>query len=514
MKKLITLFLTFISINSFSQNPLLLKDVTLGNNSGTIQHIVKTTNYTFFNENDGGASTDRSLYRTDGTAAGTIKLNLTYPTYLSTKADKLTALGNKIIFAGDNHAPDYGEIWASDGTQAGTIAIERFQPTIGNRGPVYELAAMNGYVYYGVTANNNKTQIKRTDGTPGGTSVVYEFTSYTTAPEPGLFKVINGILYFNLYDANGTRVDQLWRSDGTTAGTYLLKDFGLDQFAASWYMPAENLFYWMIVKPGTGNVLWKSDGTVAGTVALKTIGTSGNNNYPQNVAIGSTLYFAGRDANGLELWKTDGTNAGTIMVADINPGVANSSPFGFVLLNNYFYFSATNAASGNELWKSDGTAAGTVIVKDIYPGTSGSNPAGIVESNGTIMFRAANDPTGNELWISDGTAANTKLVADINPSGASNPNLLTPGNPVFFAASNGVNGFEVFKYDNSGNITDIHTKIYVNDNSLSNDVFTTAIGNDANAGTKAAPVATINYAASIAEPGDTIYIDAGIIPSK
>jgi ELWxxDGT repeat protein len=140
MKKLITLFLIFISINSFSQNPLLLKDVSPGNNSATIQHIVKTSNYTFFNENDGGASTGRSLYRTDGTPGGTIKLNLTYPTYLSTKADKLTALGDKVIFAGDNFAPGYGEIWASDGTQAGTIAVERFQPTINNRDPVYELA--------------------------------------------------------------------------------------------------------------------------------------------------------------------------------------------------------------------------------------------------------------------------------------------------------------------------------------------------------------------------------------
>jgi len=77
MKKLITLFLIFISIDSISQNPLLLKDVSPGNNSGTILQIVKTSNYTFFNENDGGAATDRSLYRTDGTSAGTIKLNLT-----------------------------------------------------------------------------------------------------------------------------------------------------------------------------------------------------------------------------------------------------------------------------------------------------------------------------------------------------------------------------------------------------------------------------------------------------
>ncbi|MBF2708325.1 ELWxxDGT repeat protein [Flavobacterium soyangense] len=461
MKKFFFSYVIFLNgLMAFCQNPQLLKDVTPGNNtSGTIAQIVKTSNYTFFNENDGGAATDRSLYRTDGTPGGTIKLNLTYlpdpppspNNYKSTKAEKLTALGNKVIFAGDN-STNYGEIWASDGTQAGTIAIERFQPTITNRGAVYELAAMNGYVYYGVAATNNKTQIKRTDGTLAGTSVVFEFSSYTTAPEPGLFKVINGILYFNLYDSNGTGIDQLWRCDGTTAGTYMLKDFGLNQYVASWYMPANSgLFYWMVVKPGTGNVLWKSDGTIAGTVSVKTIGTTGNNNYPQFAAtIGDNIAFAGLDGNGKELWTTDGTAAGTNMVADINPGTLNSNPSGLIFMNNRVYFSATKADSGTELWESDGSASGTVLVKDINPGIANSSPSSLVLSNNTILFRATTATEGSELWITDGTASNTLIAADINPgTNSSNPNTFTPGNPVYFAANNGVSGFEVFKYNNS-----------------------------------------------------------------
>lgn len=50
---------------------------------------------------------------------------------------------------------------------------------------------------------------------------------------------------------------------------------------------------------------------------------------------------------------------------------------------------------------------------------------------------------------------------------------------------------------------------YVNDASLTGDVFTTAIGNDANAGTSAAPFATIQFAIATAIAGDTIYVDAG-----
>lgn len=50
---------------------------------------------------------------------------------------------------------------------------------------------------------------------------------------------------------------------------------------------------------------------------------------------------------------------------------------------------------------------------------------------------------------------------------------------------------------------------YVNDLSTTGDVYTTAVGNDANAGTAAAPFATITQALSAATAGDVIYVDAG-----
>lgn len=53
------------------------------------------------------------------------------------------------------------------------------------------------------------------------------------------------------------------------------------------------------------------------------------------------------------------------------------------------------------------------------------------------------------------------------------------------------------------------TNWYVNDNATSGDVFTTAIGNDANPGSAAAPFGTIQFAINTAVNGDTIYVDAG-----
>ncbi len=515
MKRIcLSIWILLFAIATKSQNPKLLKDIYPGASGAGIQEIVKTSNYTFFNALD-GSSPDRGLYRTDGTTGGTVKLNLDYrlvtPGFVSTKAEKLTALGNKIVFAGDNFT-NYGEIWSSDGTQAGTIAIERFQPTTPNKIPVVELAAMGTNVYYSVVDNSNHALLKKTDGTLAGTSLVFDFnTIFTSAPEVVSFKEVNNVLYFIVYDAGGTGDDHLWRSDGTTAGTYEIKDFGSSQAVSSRLMVAGNDFYILLVATGVGDVLWKSNGTSAGTIAIKTINTSSNqlNNAPQNSAIGSTLYFAANDnINGKELWKTDGTSAGTVMISDINLGAASSNPNSFSVLNNTLYFSATTVNEGSELWKYDGTTL--ALVKDINPGSASSSPGSFVLSNNAIIMRATTPTSGAELWITDGTSANTLQVADINPGvGNGNPSSMTPGNTVYFSADNGVNGREIFKYENNGDAIVSNRSFYVNDNSTTGDVFTTSVGSNSNNGSKAFPFATLDYAYGIAQAGDTIYLDAG-----
>jgi len=63
-----------------------------------------------------------------------------------------------------------------------------------------------------------------------------------------------------------------------------------------------------------GAELWKSDGTAAGTVLVKDIRSSASSN-PQNlVNVNGTIFFsANRGDTGYELWKSDGTDVGTIV---------------------------------------------------------------------------------------------------------------------------------------------------------------------------------------------------------
>ena len=233
-------------------------------------------------------------------------------------------------------------------------------------------------------------------------------------------------------------------TDGTAAGTHILKgpaSFFFDATKQAVAIGGRLLFIGTDGKGANlnGSELWTSDGTAAGTVMLKDINPGDSNSNttfqflnPPTVANG-TLYFTANDgAHGVELWKSDGTAAGTMMVKDINPGSSTSFPSFFPQLTNIngtVYFEADDGVHGVELWKTDGTADGTVMVKDIDPGPNSSSPGALMNVGGTLYFAADDGAHGDELWKSDGTDAGTVMVEDIDPGALNSaPNDLTIAN--------------------------------------------------------------------------------------
>jgi ELWxxDGT repeat protein len=93
---------------------------------------------------------------------------------------------------------------------------------------------------------------------------------------------------------------------------------------------------------------------------------------------------------------------------------SGSGPLGLVQIGSMTFFLASTPQTGSELWKSDGTVGGTVLVKDIRPGPDGSFPVFSVPRlagvSGTLFFTASDGVTGSELWKSDGTEAGTVRV--------------------------------------------------------------------------------------------------------
>jgi ELWxxDGT repeat protein len=205
---------------------------------------------------------------------------------------------------------------------------------------------------------------------------------------------VNGTLFFNATD--GTLGQELWKSDGTTAGTVLVKDIrpGNASSTPVGLFNVNGTLYFMADDGTRGRELWKSNGTNAGTVLVKDIrsGSASSNTfatYSAQASFNGNLYFVANDGvTGYEVWKSDGTAAGTVLVADVNPGSATSRPRELMVANGKLFFAALDgpdASFSQELWRID-AASGAVVVKDIMPGRAGSDPRELTLFNGALGF--------------------------------------------------------------------------------------------------------------------------------
>jgi ELWxxDGT repeat protein len=426
--------------------------------------LTKFSSGTFYGE---------TVYSSDGTDAGTVAIR-------SASGGGWTGfanVGELVVFCLPHH-----EVYKSDGSVAGTTLIGSFPPPIG------------GFVSAGSKAffRGGDASLWRTDGTSAGT---LKLNSGFAATFRGLNVGSDGTLYLSGYTASeGT---EIWKSDGTVAGTILVRDVrpgvegsvfrdtgnpgGADGRGGVYFSADDGV---------SGRQIWKSDGTSAGTVLV--YGATVASSAPSDgVAIGSTVFFTADDGlTGRELWKSDGTTAGTVLVKDINPGAASSSPGALTEAGGKLYFTADDGANGRELWRSDGTEAGTIMVQDLKAGGASSTLRELTSVAGSLFFvadtvslrKAASSgtgttqayfgqahsltavgstlffltggPSGRELWKSDGTEGGTTGVRIVCSDYHNNPRVKLVGAAVFMVGGDcGVpppNNARLWKSDGTG----------------------------------------------------------------
>lgn len=84
--------------------------------------------------------------------------------------------------------------------------------------------------------------------------------------------------------------------------------------------------FFVATTPAAGVGLWKTDGTPAGTVLLRGFGTIRSQRFWLTPFGNLVLFVADDVVSGQELWRSDGTPAGTVRVRDIRDGVLGSNP--------------------------------------------------------------------------------------------------------------------------------------------------------------------------------------------
>lgn len=412
----------------------LVKDISHQVTSLHPNELVSMLNVLYFFGVEPGA---RGLFKSDGTEAGTtvVKDILFW--------EKLSKIGNQLYFAADNQSDGY-EPWSSDGSEAGTVLVADVNP-----GPMYSLphnfAGLNGFVYFSALFDpDENVAFFRTDGTPSGTVSIANYLAFAQPME------MNGNLYF----VGGYGDLELWKSDGTSEGTHLLKIINPGGYSDIGYLTEVTGVLFFSADDGIDGIeLWKSDGTEEGTQLVKDIfpgpEPTASGNRPQFLTnVNGTLFFAADDGvHGMELWKSDGTDAGTTLVKDIFNGPIGSFPQSLFHANGVLYFAANDGSTGHELWRSDGTENGTFLVKDIHAGLSCSMPQNfVVTALGRVIFVASDGLSGLELWQTDGTSQGTSMIQDIAPGQySSNPSLLTlSGSLLYFSANDNQSGDELW----------------------------------------------------------------------
>lgn len=389
---------------------VLFKDVNQGTASSDPHELTVVGESLFFVADDG--TDGAKLWRSDGTGTALVK------EFVSDGDDSdihsLTALNDSLFFTVfqtrlEPNAFSGSRLWNSDGTEAGTEVVLDVAPLPGFPGgfsvtPDPEnLTIVGNTLYFTAFSLESGVELWKSDGTSGGTGILKDITPGSESSTISELTAVSSRLFFVIEDP----VRELWTSDGTAAGTRLVKE-------DLWYLTAVgDLLYFTAANAMDEFELWKTDGTEAGTALVKHIPRGDDGSAPSRpIAVGNTLFFV---RGGNELWTSDGSEPSTVLVRRIDASFR--SPL--TVVGQTLFFTANDQEHGTELWRSDGTPEGTTLVRDIRPGVGSSALESLTVVNETLYFAADDGVHGVELWQSDGTSAGTVLVQDLAPGESS-----------------------------------------------------------------------------------------------
>lgn len=294
---------------------------------------------------------------------------------------------------------------------------------------------------------------------------------------PSDFALYDGRLFFAATDS--TRKRGLWVYDGTTGEparvTHPLPGLGRDANPREPTVVAGRLY--LVVNgsyPHPAWDLWVYDAaTDAPPTSIGVVTRDGQAEdglvYPSDlVAYDGRLFFNAIGGGlGHELWTYDAATGEATLAADVYPGGGDShaGPTEFAVYDGRLFFAADDGEHGHELWAYDARTGEATLVADLAPTPTptpdgrvplrhGSSPGDLVVYDGRLFFAADDGKHGRELWVYDARTAEATMAANINPDHAvpyvasSEPSGLTVyEGRLFFAASDGRRGWELWAYD-------------------------------------------------------------------
>jgi ELWxxDGT repeat protein len=345
--------------------------------------------------------------------------------------------GDLVLFA---HGPmtsapyDGDGLWRTDGTPAGTRLLRGYLvfswPDFSRSGFVES----NGVLYFAARdysafdpSRIYDYELWRSDGTPEGTYLVSDVNSGAGGSFPRELTRVDDHVYFT---AENNTSEALWQTDGTYEGTFPIMVLGPPPPWPS-YRPRRELTsangkLFLVRTTSSGKALWKVEECAVWTAACASLVVDRSpDGHPLSVSqlevVGDALSFRGSwvDAAGTEhvgLWWSDGTAAGTRLVAEVGmPETSDDWRLSKAMGSALYFIAANEGSSTEQLWKSDGTAEGTVLVENVAPLWQ-REMASIF--GGRLAFHVRIPSSGGsycQTWTSDGTTSGASPLVDVSP---------------------------------------------------------------------------------------------------
>ncbi len=271
----------------------------------------------------------------------------------------------------------------------------------------------------------------------GATAIVRKLRVLAVRPEaqgPAAHAV--GSLLLCIAD-DGATGPELWRSDGTPAGTQLVADIepgALGGRLEGATVRGHELFFAFRTPHTTlaRTLLVRSDGTSAGTRVVTRSDQGGPEIRQRLVTANAQVFFAGSvgPVPNYELWASDGTAAGTRLVIDWDP---NRGSFlgDLVSLGSRVAYVAFIPSYGEEPVLSDGTPNGSHIVDVNVLVGRGSTPDHLTPMGGDLYLFGSGLP-GSGLYRIDTTRRSASLLASLLWQPALEPPIVAAGSRLFF----------------------------------------------------------------------------------
>lgn len=392
----------------------------------------------------------------------------------------LTNVNGTLYFVADSDTEE-SALWKSDGTADGTSMVRNIvdnKSVVFNADEYANLTNLNGTLFFRGFDKEHSWELWKSDGTPEGTVMVkdicpgacdglFESSLNSSAFAPNSFTTYKNAIYFNAYDPE--HGIELWKSDGTTAGTTIVKDIatGVDVSGNpnSSLLPANTQFFklkngvyftaYQYKNNQPKAALWHTDGTADGTIKVSRIGYASNNPGKiydiEDVILGKVngklLFNKINDSKPSgyqsELWATTGIPTETYKISDapnFQPGCVQLPPGPN---SSGYCVSYTPSGDSESLWKTDGTPEGTYAIMGFPAPTLLSVLATL---NDKIMFTVNKNRSLNyKLWTSDGTPSGTAKIS--NTKVASVQGYTQINGNTFITGNDGIYGNELWKTD-------------------------------------------------------------------